>query len=142
MSLEPGHERFVAAQDPVWPQVVAELEAGRKETHWMWFVFPQIAGLGRSGMAERYALASVAEAAAYLDHPVLGSRLRLATGLVLQHAGQPAEAILGPVDAMKLRSSMTLFALAHPGEPGFAAALDAFWDGDRDPATLAIVTAG
>ena len=134
-------ERFVAAQDPVWPDVLAELEAGRKRTHWIWFVFPQIAGLGRSGMARRYALASVAEAARYLDHPVLGPRLRCATTLMLRHAGQSAEAILGPVDAMKLRSSMTLFALARPDELCFAAALDAFWDGAPDPATLAIARA-
>jgi uncharacterized protein (DUF1810 family) len=129
-------ERFVAAQDPVWPQVTAELAAGRKQSHWMWFVFPQLAGLGRSAMAERYALASVAEAAAYAGHPVLGPRLLQATGLLLRHAGQPAEAILGPVDAMKLRSSMTLFALARPEEPGFAAVLAAFWKGRPDPATL------
>ena len=132
-------DRFVAAQDPVWDEVVAELTAGRKRTHWMWFVFPQIAGLGRSGMAQRYALASVAEAAEYADHPVLGPRLRLATGLVLGHAGQPAEAVLGGIDAMKFRSSMTLFALARPGEPCFGAALDAFWDGAPDPATLDLV---
>ena len=132
-------ERFVAAQDPVWPDVVGELRAGRKRSHWMWFVFPQIAGLGRSAMAQHYALASVAEAADYLDHPVLGPRLREATQLVLAHAGQPAEAILGGIDATKLRSSMTLFAVARPKEPGFAAALDAFWDGVPDPATLELV---
>ncbi|HRO10191.1 DUF1810 domain-containing protein [Amaricoccus sp.] len=131
-----GLERFVAAQDPVWPDVVAELTAGRKATHWMWFVFPQIAGLGRSGMAQRYALASVAEAAAYLDHPVLGPRLRQATGLMLLHAARPAETILGGIDAMKFRSSMTLFALARPEERCFEAALDAFFGGAPDPATL------
>ena len=132
-------EHFVAAQDPVWPGVVGELRAGRKRNHWMWFVFPQIAGLGRSASAQRYALASVAEAADYLDHPVLGPRLREATQLVLAHAGQPAEAILGGIDAMKLRSSMTLFAVARPAEACFAAALDAFWDGVPDPATLKLV---
>ena len=129
-------ERFVAAQDPVWPSVVAELRAGRKQSHWMWFVFPQIAGLGRSPMAQRYALASVLEAADYADHPVLGPRLRQATELMLAHAGEPPEAILGGIDAMKFRSSMTLFALARPQEPCFGAALDAFWDGAPDPATL------
>jgi uncharacterized protein (DUF1810 family) len=132
-------ERFVAAQDPVWAEVTAELAAGRKRTHWMWFVFPQIAGLGRSGMAQRYALASVAEAADYADHPVLGPRLRQATELMLAHAGRSPESILGDIDAMKFRSSMTLFALARPGEPCFAAALDAFWDGAPDPATLELV---
>jgi uncharacterized protein (DUF1810 family) len=132
-------ERFVAAQDPVWNDVVAELRAGRKRTHWMWFVFPQIAGLGRSPMSQRYALASLPEAAAYADHPLLGARLRQTTGLMLAHAGQPAESILGGVDALKLRSSMTLFALACPEEPCFAAALEAFWEGAPDPATLELV---
>jgi len=133
--------RFVEAQDPVWADIVAELEAGRKRSHWMWFVFPQIAGLGRSGMAMRYALASVEEATAYSDHPVLGARLRQATELMLAHAGQPAEAILGPIDAMKLRSSMTLFALARPADPWFKAALAAFWDGVADQATLDLLGA-
>ena len=134
-----GLERFVAAQDPVWAQVLAELTAGRKQSHWMWFVFPQIAGLGRSATAQRYALASVADAAEYLDHPVLGRRLRQATELVLGHAGQPAEAIFGGIDAVKFRSSMTLFAVARPGEACFGAALEAFWDGVPDGATLALL---
>jgi uncharacterized protein (DUF1810 family) len=90
-------------------------------------------------MAERYALASVAEAADYCDHPALGPRLRRATELMLAHAGQPAEAILGGIDAMKFRSSMTLFSLARPQEPCFGAAIDAFWDGAPDPATLELV---
>ena len=104
--------RFVAAQERVWPEVVAELGAGRKRTHWMWFVFPQVAGLGSSAMAQRYAIGSLDEARAYLAHPVLGARLREATRLVLRHRGTPAEAVLGPIDAMKFRSSMTLFAEA------------------------------
>ena len=129
--------RFVAAQDVVWPRVMAELAAGAKRSHWMWFVFPQIAGLGSSAMAVRFALASVAEARDYLAHPVLGPRLVRATGLMLGHAGRPAEAILGPVDALKFRSSMTLFQATAPGEPCFRAALDAFYDGAPDPRTLA-----
>ncbi len=132
-------ERFVVAQDPVWPQVVAELAGGAKRTHWMWFVFPQLAGLGHSAMAARYALGSRAEAAAYLDHRTLGPRLGEATGLMLGHAGRPAEAILGGVDALKFRSSMTLFAAARPGEPVFRAALDAFYGGRPDLRTLALL---
>ena len=136
MSSAPDLERFVSAQDPVWGRVVAELTAGAKQTHWMWFVFPQIAGLGRSAMAQAYALGSTAEAIAYLDHPILGPRLLQVTDLVLAHAGTPAERILGGIDALKFRSSMTLFHAARPEEPRFAAALDAFCDGLPDPRTL------
>jgi uncharacterized protein (DUF1810 family) len=136
-----GLERFVAAQDPVWGRVVAELAAGAKRSHWMWFVFPQLAGLGTSAMSVRYALGSAAEAAAYLAHPVLGPRLREATDLMLAHAGTPAEAILGGIDAVKLRSSMTLFRAAAPAEPRFQAALDAFYGGEPDPRTLALLAA-
>ncbi len=135
-------ERFVRAQDPVWRDVVAELAAGRKRSHWVWFVFPQIAGLGHSGMSRRYALGSVAEAADYAEHPVLGPRLRQATDLILAQAPQPPEAILGTIDALKFRSSMTLFALACPQGPRFGAALDAFWNGSPDPATLELVVDG
>lgn len=130
---------FVTAQDAVWPAVVAELAAGAKRSHWMWFVFPQIAGLGGSAMAVRYAIGSVEEARAYLAHPVLGARLREATRLMLRHAGQEAGAILGPVDALKLRSSMTLFQAADPAEPLFGAALVAFHGGEPDPRTLALL---
>lgn len=130
---------FVTAQDAVWPAVVAELAAGAKRSHWMWFVFPQIAGLGGSAMAVRYAIGSVEEARAYLAYPVLGARLREATRLMLRHAGQEAGAILGPVDALKLRSSMTLFQAADPAEPLFGAALVAFHGGEPDPRTLALL---
>jgi uncharacterized protein (DUF1810 family) len=130
-----GLERFVAAQDSVWPRVTAELKAGAKRSHWMWFVFPQIAGLGSSAMSQRYALASLDEARAYLAHPVLGPRLRQVTDLMLAHAGTPAEAILGGIDAVKFRSSMTLFGAAAPEESRFARALDAFYGGP-DPRTL------
>jgi uncharacterized protein (DUF1810 family) len=132
-------ERFVAAQDPVWPTVVAELSAGAKRSHWMWFVFPQIAGLGQSAMSVRYALASRAEAAAYFAHPILGHRLREATDLMLGHAGRSADAILGGIDAVKFRSSMTLFDAAAPEEPRFRAALSAFFAGEPDPRTIAIL---
>jgi uncharacterized protein (DUF1810 family) len=133
--------RFVAAQDPVWPQVLAELAAGAKRGQWMWFVFPQIAGLGTSAMSARFALGSVAEARAYLAHPVLGPRLARTTALMLGHAGRPAESILGGIDAVKFRSSMTLFAAAAPSDPAFAQALDAFYGGQPDPRTLQLLAA-
>ena len=135
--MSAGLDRFVAAQAPVWDAVAAELAAGRKASHWMWFIFPQVAGLGRSEMARRYALAGLAEARAYLGHPLLGPRLGRATDLMLTHAGTPAEAILGGIDAVKFRSSMTLFAAAAPETPRFAAALRVFFDGVPDSVTLA-----
>jgi uncharacterized protein (DUF1810 family) len=128
--------RFVEAQDRdgTYDRALAELRARRKTSHWMWFVFPQIEGLGRSAMAQHYALASVDEARAYLAHPVLGPRLLDCTSALLETTGS-ADGILGAVDAMKLRSSMTLFAAAAPDEPCFARALDRFFDGKADPAT-------
>jgi uncharacterized protein (DUF1810 family) len=135
-------DRFVAAQDDhdTYDNALAELRAGAKTSHWMWFVFPQIAGLGRSPMAQRYAIADADEARAYLAHPVLGPRLREATAAVLAHAGaRSAEAILGGIDATKLRSSMTLFAHAAPSPDDaapFRAVLAAFYDGEEDDATL------
>ena len=128
--------RFVAAQDGVYGDVVAELRAGRKRSHWMWFVFPQIAGLGSSAMAKRYAIASRAEAEAYLAHPVLGERLRACTDLVLAVPGRDITAILGSPDDVKFRSSMTLFGRAAPGEARFGAALDRYFGGEPDGATL------
>ena len=130
---------FVAAQDAVWASVTHELGAGSKRSHWMWFVFPQIAGLGGSPMSVRYAIHSVEEARVYLSHPVLGPRLREATRLMLGHAGREASRILGCVDALKFRSSMTLFQAADPGEPLFGAALRSFCDGIPDPRTLALL---
>ncbi|MBB5221090.1 uncharacterized protein (DUF1810 family) [Amaricoccus macauensis] len=132
-------DSFIAAQDRVWPAVLAELAAGAKRSHWMWFVFPQIAGLGGSEMAVRYALGSAAEARDYLAHPILGPRLREVTGLMLRHAGRDASQILGPVDALKFRSSMTLFQASAPGEPLFAEALRAFAGAEPDPRTLALL---
>ena len=133
-------ERFVAAQAPVWRQVVAELAAARKQSHWTWFVFPQLRGLGRSAMAERYGIASRAEAAAYLAHPVLGPRLVAATEAMLAApAGRSALAILGAPDDVKFRSSMTLFAEVAGAASPFARALARYFGGVRDPATLALL---
>jgi uncharacterized protein (DUF1810 family) len=133
-----GLARFVEAQEGLYPQILAELRAGRKRTHWMWFVFPQAAGLGRSPTAIFYAIGSAAEGRAYLDHPTLGARLEECTRLMLGHAGTTAETILGEVDALKLRSSMTLFnALAGMPNP-YAECLAAFFDGP-DTATVALL---
>ncbi|TFY99993.1 DUF1810 domain-containing protein [Ramlibacter rhizophilus] len=128
-------ERFTAAQDPVWTEVQSELARGRKRSHWMWFVFPQLAGLGRSTMAQFYGLQDLEEARAYLAHPVLGERLRACCAALLVHAGRPAEDILGAIDAMKLRSSLTLFLRASPSEPLLSECLDRFFAGQPDAAT-------
>jgi uncharacterized protein (DUF1810 family) len=129
-------ERFVEAQTPIYGRALAELQQGRKESHWMWFVFPQVAGLGSSPAARRYAIASVAEARAYIAHIVLGPRLYECTQAVLRHRGLGADAIFGPVDALKLRSSMTLFEAAADDPRLFAAVLTGFYGGERDGATL------
>jgi uncharacterized protein (DUF1810 family) len=132
-----GLERFVEAQRSTYDQALAELRAGAKRSHWMWFVFPQIAGLGRSPTARFYAIADAVEARAYLTHPVLGPRLRQSTEAMLRWAGdKTAEAILGPIDAMKFTSSMTLFNAVAEGDDLFARALAAFNRGQRDPLTL------
>jgi uncharacterized protein (DUF1810 family) len=128
--------RFVAAQDPVYARVIAELRHGRKQTHWMWFIFPQSAGLGRSAMAERYAITSIDEAKAYLTHALLGGRLRECTALVLAVDGRSAREIFGSPDDLKFRSSMTLFAQAAPDEPAFRLALKKYFAGDGDALTL------
>ena len=133
--------RFVAAQEGVYPRALAELQAGDKRSHWMWFVFPQIAGLGASPMAQRYAIGSLAEAEAYAAHPVLGARLRACTAAVNAVAGRSAHAIFGSPDDLKFRSSMTLFARAVPGEPLFAEALARYFDGVPDPRTMAALGA-
>ena len=137
-------ERFVAAQAPVWAQVRAELAGGRKRSHWMWFVFPQLKGLGRSAMAERYGIASRAEAQAYLAHRVLGPRLVECTNLMLAAPrGQSALAILGAPDDVKFRSSMTLFAdVAGDATSPYAAALDRYFGGHPDPTTLEMLGGG
>jgi uncharacterized protein (DUF1810 family) len=130
---------FVAAQDQVYDAVRSELTEGRKRTHWMWYVFPQLAGLGSSAMAKKYSIASLDEARAYLGHPVLGSRLREWTGLVLAVRESAIEEIFGHPDYLKFRSCMTLFSLAAPDEQLFVAALDKYFGGTRDPATIGLV---
>lgn len=137
METEFDVERFVQAQAPVYATAVAELRAGHKRTHWMWFIFPQIAGLGHSDMAQRYALASGDEAAAYLAHPVLGARLRECASIVTSLGGRTAEDIFGHPDELKFRSSMTLFADVAPHEGVFQACIDKYFDGEADDATLA-----
>lgn len=131
--------RFIEAQASAWPIARAELLAGRKQSHWMWFVFPQLAGLGSSPMAVHYAIASEEEARAYLADPVLGARLREGVAAVLSHRGQRAEAILGGIDALKFRSSLTLFEAVADEPALFAEALDAFYDGVRDERTLELL---
>lgn len=130
-------ERFVDAQRGVYDQALAELQAGRKRSHWMWFIFPQIAGLGSSDMARRYAIALEDEAAAYLAHPVLGPRLRTCAAAVAAHDDRTADAIFDHPDDLKFHSSMTLFAEVAPDEAVFQTCLDQFFDGAGDPATLA-----
>jgi uncharacterized protein (DUF1810 family) len=128
-------QRFLDAQAQTYAQALSELRAGSKRTHWMWFVFPQVTGLGRSGMAQRFALADAAEARSYLAHPVLGRRLvECARALTALDTDDP-DAVFGSVDAMKLRSSMTLFAVATPEEPVFREVLDHFFGGELDEAT-------
>jgi uncharacterized protein (DUF1810 family) len=130
-------ERFVDAQAPVYEQVRREMQAGRKESHWMWFIFPQIKGLGQSPLSIRFAVSSRAEAKAYLAHPVLGPRLRECATLALDVEDRPAREVFGSIDEMKFRSSMTLFARAAPDEDVFQRCLDKYFVGAPDPATLA-----
>lgn len=133
-------ERFVEAQALVYADVLAELRRGRKSSHWMWFVFPQITGLGGSSMAIRYAIASLAEARAYLDHPVLGTRLRECCEILLGIDGRNAEEIFGYPDVLKLRSSLTLFARAsRQGDSVFDTLLAKYYEGKPDPQTLALI---
>ena len=139
----PAHdlERFVQAQeaDGTYDRALAELRRGRKSSHWMWFVFPQVAGLGRSATAQHYALSGLAEARAYVAHPVLGHRLRECATALTDLPGSDAVAVLGPVDAVKLRSSMTLFARADPAEPAYAAVLEQYFAGAPDESTLRLL---
>jgi uncharacterized protein (DUF1810 family) len=132
-----GLDRFVAAQDGAgtYAAAVGELLAGRKRSHWMWFVFPQIAGLGQSPVSRTYAIASLAEAQAYLAHPVLGPRLIECAGIVAGLEGRTAQDIFGGIDAIKLRSSMTLFSRADPANALFRRLLDAYFDGQPDELT-------
>jgi uncharacterized protein (DUF1810 family) len=144
--MQPGDEqyqleRFVVAQDAgqTYERAVAELRQGRKTSHWMWFVFPQIAGLGQSPTSMMYAISSLAEARAYLAHPVLGPRLAECAEIVCGAPNRSAEQIFGSIDALKLRSSATLFALADPATQVFQRVLDQYFDGVPDPATEALI---
>jgi uncharacterized protein (DUF1810 family) len=128
-------ERFVAAQAGSYDAALAEIRRGAKRSHWMWFVFPQIAGLGRSDMARRYAIGSIDEAQAFLAHPLLGARYRGCVTALQDLASSDAVQVFGPIDAVKLRSSLTLFEAAQP-DPLFAAALERWFAGERDSATL------
>jgi uncharacterized protein (DUF1810 family) len=132
-------EHFVEAQDRVYPSVLAELEAGEKRTHWMWFIFPQLRALGRSATAQRYGLQSLEEARAYLRHPVLGARLIACTRLVNAVEQRTAHQIFGSPDDLKFRSSMTLFARAAPDEPLFRDALAKYYGGVEDPLTVELL---
>ena len=129
-------QRFVEAQNPVYQRVVTELREGRKRTHWMWFIFPQIRGLGESEIAQRFSIASLYEAEAYFEHPILGPRLRECTELVNAIQGCSIEGVFGHPDHLKFRSSMTLFAQAAPGEKIFNEALDKYFAGSPDEFTI------
>jgi uncharacterized protein (DUF1810 family) len=131
-------QRFIDAQAPVYTQAMSELRSGRKRSHWMWFIFPQIAGLGHSAMAHRYAIASRDEAVAYLKHPALGSRLRECTETVCGIEDRSIGEIFGSPDDLKFRSSMTLFAAVSP-DPEFPMAIAKFYDGTPDPKTLRLL---
>ena len=131
--------RFEEAQAPVYQQVLAELREGHKRSHWMWFIFPQLAGLGHSAMAQRFAIASLDEAKAYLAHPVLGARLRECARLVLAVPDRSIHYIFGSPDDLKFRSSMTLFSRAGPAEPVFQQCLTKYFAGHGDPQSIALL---
>lgn len=131
--------RFVDAQATAYSTALAELRAGHKRTHWIWFVFPQLKGLGRSTTADHYGLSGLEEARAYLAHPLLGERLREATTAMLVHESQSASVVLGELDAMKFRSCMTLFSRVEPSESLFGAALERFFNGEADARTLELL---
>lgn len=134
-------DRFVSSQDAggTYQRAVAELRQGAKRSHWMWFVFPQIAGLGQSPTSRLYAISSLDEARAYVRHPVLGPRLIECAGIVAGHTGSTPEQIFGGIDALKLHSSMTLFHRAAPDEPAFGDVLARFFDGRPDAATVRLL---
>ncbi len=129
-------QRFVDAQEPIYDRALAELKAGQKQSHWMWFIFPQIAGLGRSDMARRYAIGGPDEAKAYVEHSLLGPRLEECAQALLEHADRSAREVLGSPDDMKLHSSMTLFAAVAPERSVFQTVLNAFFAAKPDQATL------
>jgi uncharacterized protein (DUF1810 family) len=129
-------ERFITAQAQIYPRVLAELKAGRKQSHWMWFIFPQIAGLSGSYRGQLYAIESLQEAQEYLAHPVLGAHLRECCQAMMAVEGKTAHDIFGSPDDVKFRSCLTLFAEAAPGEPLFRDLLEKYYGGERDPLTL------
>ncbi len=129
-------QRFVDAQQGHYEQALKELRSGRKHSHWMWFIFPQLQGLGRSAMAQRYAISGRDEAIAYLQHPLLGARLRACTEAMLEHGTRSARQILGSPDDLKFHSSMTLFSQAASKPAPFAEALQVFFNSEPDPASL------
>ncbi|HEY2713220.1 MAG TPA: DUF1810 domain-containing protein [Chthoniobacterales bacterium] len=129
-------DRFVQAQKDSYEQALSEIKSGEKRSHWMWYIFPQIAGLGHSAMSQRYSIKSLAEAKAYLGHPVLGPRLIICGEALLNLENRSADGIFGFLDAKKLRSSVTLFAAASPGESIFQQLLSKYFCGEHDPATL------
>ena len=134
--MDPDLDRFVLAQrPPVYDDVLTELRRGQKTGHWIWFIFPQVTGLGYSAMSQTYAIRSLDEARAYLAHPILGARLRECARVVLATENRTAEEILGPIDAMKLRSCMTLFHRAAPDESVFGQVLERYYSGIPDKAT-------
>ncbi len=139
MDAQPDLARFLAAQSPVIDRVLAELHSGRKESHWMWFVFPQLGALGRSGTARFYGIEDLEHARRYLAHPVLGPRLLECTRAVLAHGDRSAHAIFGSPDDLKFRSCMTLFSLAGPQQPEFLQALERFYAGEPDPVTVGLL---
>lgn len=139
MPLPPVLDRFLAAQEPVWERVLAELQAGKKRSHWMWFVFPQFKGLGHSDMAARYAIQSLAEAKSYLEHPVLGPRLRACCEILLALEASSAHAVFGTPDDLKLRSSMTLFREVAREDGVFEAVLKKYFGDENDPRTLELL---
>ncbi|CUH63447.1 hypothetical protein TG4357_00678 [Thalassovita gelatinovora] len=134
-----GLDRFLLAQQRNYADAEREIAQGRKTTHWIWYVYPQLRGLGRSNFAQLYGIADLTEAAAYLAHPVLGARLRQMMALMLTHRGHRPEDILGGIDALKLRSSATLFAELPGADPVFSEVLNAFYDGQRCDKTLALL---
>ena len=131
-------KRFVDAQEPVFAEVLRELERGHKRTHWMWFVFPQLAALGSSPTAKHFGIHSLDEARAYLRHPILGPRLRQCCETLIKVRGRSAREIFGATDELKLRSCLTVFELAAPNEPLFAQCLEKYYSGERDELTLGL----
>ncbi len=140
MKIDP-FQRFLDAQDPVYPEVLAELSSGKKSSHWMWFIFPQHVALGTSDRAKRFGLYGLEQAREYLEHPVLGKRLLQCCELLKVHSDKSTAEILGDIDALKFRSCLTLFRKAAPSEPIFGELLELFYQGEQDSRTLDLIQA-